>query len=257
MNPSFFIVGVQKGGTTSLYKYLAQHPCVLPAANKEIHFFTDNYHNGWAWYRRQFPSRIAQLIRTARCRHQVITGEATPYYIFHPHAAGRIKQAYPDAKIIMLLRNPVDRAYSHYLYHIKSVEHLSFREAIDAEPERLRGELEKMMADERYQSTAYKLHSYLARGIYVDQVKRWFELFPERQILIFKSEDFFQDPAGCFLRTQQLLGLPVFSLSTYKRFNEGQKKPIDPGLRAQLVEYFRPHNKRLYDFLGRDFAWDS
>ncbi|MCC6208464.1 MAG: sulfotransferase domain-containing protein [Gammaproteobacteria bacterium] len=255
--PDFFIIGVQKGGTTSLYNYLARHPHVLPATEKEIHYFTDNYSRGDAWYRTRFPARYHKIRRMLESRARILTGEATPYYIFHPHAARRIQARYPHASIILMLRNPVERAYSHYRYHVKlGVEKLSFEDAIAAEPKRLTGELEKMMTDENYSSEAYKLFSYLRRGIYIEQIRRWREYFPREQMLVLKSEDFFSDPAACFLEVTQFLRLERHDLSSYDAFNAGAESTLRPDTRQRLVEYFRPCNEQLYDYLGVDFGWD-
>jgi hypothetical protein len=257
-SPDFFIIGTQKGGTTSLYKYLAQHPQIIPANKKEIQFFTDNYHKGCSWYKRHFPPVTAKHRGRLLGRHQCLTGEATPYYIFHPHAPKRIQVSYPHAKIIMMLRDPVARAYSHYQYHVKlGEETLTFEEAIKAERIRLRGELVRMYEDKNYISYNYKLYSYLARGIYIDQVERWFSLFPKHQILIIKSEDFFCTPKTCFENVLEFLGLPKHELSSYKKFNAGgDGASMAPGTRERLREYFKPYNERLYSYLNVNFEWD-
>ena len=235
MYPSFFIIGTQKGGTTSLYNYLVQHPCVLSATEKEIHYFSDNYQKGPNWYNQHFPSLLRKLRQMLSCRHYVVTGEATPFYMFHPLAPSRIHEAFPSAKIIMMLRNPVDRAFSHFRYHVKlDAENLSFEEAIEAEPERLEGEIERMASDEGYNGTNYKLYSYLKRGIYVEQVERWFALFPKEQILILKSEDFFSEPERCFATVQKFLGVRSVSLSSYKKFNAGEGDSVSPETRERL-----------------------
>jgi len=257
MKPYFYIVGAQKCGTTSLYKYLIQHPCVLSAKEKEVHFFSDKFDKGYSWYAKQFPSLFSKYSHFLSCPQGAITGEATPYYIFHPHAARRIHAWTPNARIIMMLRNPVDRAFSHYRYHVKlGVEELSFSDAIDAEPTRLAGEFEKMQSDENYQSENYKLYSYLKRGIYIEQLTPWFELFPKEQILVIQSEEFFSDPKLSFNKTLEFLKLSQYEISSFKKFNEGKQKSIDDETRKLLVEYYKPYNQRLYDLLGLDFNWD-
>jgi len=256
--PEFFIVGAQKCGTTSLYNYLIRHPYVLGASIKEIHFFSDHYEKGYGWYKCHFPSLFRKYRRVLSGRHKVITGEATPFYIFHPHAPERIKNSYPQARIIMMFRNPVDRAYSHYRYHVKlGAETLTFEEAIEAESERLKGELDKMITDKHYNSYNYKMFSYLKRGIYIEQLKRWIDLFPREQILIVRSEDFFDDPASCFGRVQKFLGLPQHTLASYETFNVGKEVSMDQKTRERLVSYFSPYNKSLYECLDTDFDWNK
>ena len=177
--PDFVVGGVQKGGTTSLYRYLGQHPRVLECQRKEVGYFSDLYAQGEAWYSSQFPSLRRRLRRSLRERGRVLIGEATPYYLFHPHAPQRLRDYSPNVRIVFLLRDPVERAFSHHGYHSKlGEESLSFEDAVDAEEERLAGEFEKMQANPEYNSQAYKLYSYLARGLYAEQLERWLALFP-------------------------------------------------------------------------------
>ena len=119
LGPDFLIIGTQRGGTTSLYDYLSEHPCIAGAVKKEIEFFDLNYHRGIGWYRAHFPSVLERLYaRRARGR-KLVTGEATPYYLFHPHAPRRMQEAAPESRLIILLRNPVERAYSHYWHEVR------------------------------------------------------------------------------------------------------------------------------------------
>src|SRR5947209_14940507 len=182
--PDFLIIGTQRGGTTSLYHYLQTHPCIAPATIKEVHFFDRRFHKGLAWYRGHFPTWIEKYYaQRFRCR-TFLTGEASPSYLFHPHAPGRIAKVLPHVKLIVLLRNPVDRAYSQY-YHV--VEHsygtLSFEEAVRDEEERIAKERARVLEDGRYDSYAFRHLSYLSRGIYIDQLQVWMSLFPREQFL--------------------------------------------------------------------------
>ena len=250
LEPSFLIIGSQKCGTTSLYEYLIQHPNVIAASKKEIHFFSSNYDKGYEWYKGHFSGT-----EDFRKKTDMITGEATPYYILHPHSPVRIKKTLPDVKLIVILRDPVERAFSHYKHHVKlKVESLPFDEAIKAERERLDGEWDKMVQDESYNSYNFQMFSYLKRGIYIDQLKRWFEFFPKEQFLILQSEGFFRDPAGIFAETLQFLGLPEYKLISYKKFNTSQYVSMPPNIREYLINYFMPYNKGLYEFLGLDFG---
>ncbi len=256
--PDFLIIGAQKCGTTSLYNYLIEHPWVAPSVTKEVHFFDHAFARGLAWYRRQFPSLLEKRYARIVLRRGLITGEASPYYIFHPHAPQRVWAALPDAKLIVLLRNPVDRAFSHYQHSVRSgKETLPFEEAIEKEGERLQGELERMLADERYRSMAHQAYSYLSRGIYIDQLRAWLRLFPAEQVLILNSEEFYANPAAIYRQTLEFLGLPAYELHEYKRYDHGgYHAKMDGAIRRRLVDDFRPHNQRLYDFLGRRFDWD-
>lgn len=257
--PDFLIIGAQKCGTTSLYNYLIEHPWVAPSVTKEVHFFDHAFARGLAWYRRQFPSFPEKCYARIVLRQGFVTGEASPYYIFHPHAPRRVWVTLPDVKLIVLLRNPVDRAFSHYQHSVRSgKESLSFEEAIEKEGERLNGELEKMLADEHYRSMPHQAYSYLSRGVYIDQLKTWLSLFPAEQILILNSEELYASPAAVYRQTLEFLGLPAYELQEYRKYDHGgYRVKMDSATRQRLVAYFRPYNQRLYEFLGKRFDWDQ
>lgn len=257
--PSFIIIGTQKGGTSSLYEYLTQHPWILPARKKEIHFFdTADFAWGIDWYRAHFQLGLPKNLTERAARRNVLTGEASPYYLPYPHSAQRIAKMLPDVGLIVMLRDPVDRALSHYYHQVrKGREQLSFEAAIEAEMERLCGEYDRMLQDETYYSYPYWAYSYLARGIYVDQLKHWLKVFPREQFLFIKSEDFFADPSSSFKRTLRFLGIPEIDLADYKKQNAGTYSGMSQEVRRKLREYFRPYNERLYDLLGIDFAWGA
>ncbi|HYT35127.1 MAG TPA: sulfotransferase domain-containing protein [Ktedonobacteraceae bacterium] len=272
--PDFIIIGTQRGGTTSLYYYLTEHPGIARALMKEVHFFDDHYSEGLSWYRAQFPSSLHKYYTEQVRKEHFITGESSPYYLFYPHAPGRISQVVPGAKLIVLLRNPIDRAYSHHwLVTLEGKETLAFAQAIEQETERLAGEHKKIVADERYASFNHRHFSYLARGIYVDQLQHWMQYYPRAQFLILKSEDFYKDTANILHQTLDFLGVETVQQPggnnpqrEFKHYREPHKtgytnetKPpsMDPGVRAYLQDYFKPHNSRLYEFLGQDFGWDT
>ena len=254
--PSFIIVGAQKCGTTSLHRYLSTHPAVVPPLHKEVHYFDANYPD-LDWYRAHFPAVWQVALRKHLKGQGTVTGEASPYYIFYPHAPARIRQTLPDVKLIILLRNPVDRAYSHYHHQVqRKRETLSFEEAIAAEAERMAGEIEKIYADESYMSFAHVCLSYLARGIYVDQIERWLEFFPREQMLIVDSSNLIHHTQATYDRVLSFLELSPHQLQTTRRMNKGTYEKMNAQTRARLVEYFRPHNQRLYDLLDTTFDWD-
>ena len=253
LEPNFLIIGSQKCGTTSLFNYLTQHPNVKAPSKKEIHFFDYNYTKGYEWYKNHFL-----ITKGFRKRSNLITGEATPYYIFYPHSPARVRKILPNVKLIVMLRDPVERAFSHYKHHVKhKVESLPFAEAIKMESERLNCEMEKMILDENYNSYNFQMFSYLARGVYIDQLKRWMEHFPKEQFLIIKSEDFFNEPEGYYRKTQRFLGLPEYNLMSYKKYNASRLSSIPENVRGYLISYFRPYNEKLYEFLGLDFGWQK
>lgn len=255
--PGFIIIGAQRCGTTSLYNYLAKHPGVLPALQKEVHFFDYNFKKGIAWYRSHFQSHLYKYYFRRRLKQDCITGEASPYYIFHPHASKRIHETIPKVKLIILLRNPIDRAYSHYHLEIRlGNETLSFEDAIEKEEDRLHGEIEKIRENEHYYSFNHINYSYLTRGIYVDQIRYWMRFFQKEQILILRSEDFYDNPPIIFRKVIDFLGLPAYELNEYKKYNKANYQKMEKAIRKRLIDYFAPHNQRLYDILGESFDWD-
>jgi len=250
--PDFLIIGVQKGGTSSLYSYLTDHPQVASAFKKELHYFdSDKFGKGEGWYRSNFPPP------TSENGHRVITGEASPYYLYHPLAPQRAAQVVPNARLIALLRNPVDRAYSDYNHRLNDgVETLSFEEAIEAEEDRIGGEKERMLAEEGYSSASHRRHSYLARGVYVDQIREWHNHFDPDQLLVLKSEDFFKNTRKMMQLVCDFLGLPEWDGGNFGQVkNKRRYNPMSPTIREKLESYFEPHNQRLYDYLGQDFGW--
>lgn len=254
--PDFIVLGGQRCGTTSLFRYLVQHPLIVSPAEKEIHFFDNNYHRRLGWYRSHFPLSRA-VAHSTRTGFRVLTGEATPYYLFHPHVPARIRRHLPHAKLIVLLRNPVDRAHSHYRHELAcGSETLSFEEAIEREPERVRGELETALRDPFYTSYGHQHFSYLARGVYVEQLERWFASFPREQIGIFKSEDLFTRPADVVSEILSFLRLPELEVGEYRQWNAREYETMNPDVRQRLLDYFAKPNHRLYQLLGREFGWD-
>jgi len=254
--PDYLIIGAQRGGTTSLYNYLSQHPSVAPALRKEVHFFDLNYRKGISWYRSNFPTFFSRYLFRQRHGCDLLSGEASPYYLFHPHAPRRVLKHLPQAKLIVLLRNPIERAYSHYnLARKLGFENLSFEEGIEKEEERLDGEVKKMLEDELYLGSSHRHHSYLRRGIYVDQLKVWMDSFPWDRILVLRSEDLFSNPPSVFGPVLEFLNLRPWEPKEYEKFNALEYQSINPSTRNRLAEFFKGHNERLYALLGRDFGW--
>lgn len=242
------IVGTAKGGTTSLHEYICEHPRVSLPATKEIHYFDQSYGRGQGWYRAHFdrPRRADE-----------ISGESTPYYLFHPAVPERVARDLPEVKLIAILRNPIDRAFSHHNHERASgYENLPFEQAIAAEPTRLRGEEERILSDPSYRSFSHQHHSYIARSRYAEQLERWFQHFGREQFLVLGAEDLFEDPAGTVASTQRFLGLELDPPDDLTARNARSYSPIADDVRSRLRATFEPHNRRLYDLVGRDFGWD-
>lgn len=248
--PSVLIIGAQKSGTTSLFNYLAQHPDVLPSLRKEIHYFDFHYDRGVTWYRAHFPY-------THQLRNGSLTLDASPYYLVHPLVPQRAAQLLPEVKLIALLRNPVDRALSHYQHEVRGGrESLSFEEAIGQESERLAGEEERLRAEPGYYSLNHHRYSYTRRGLYIEQLRRWMKHFSRTQLLVLQSESLFRDPLAAMGRVHRFLGLPPHRLDLDRPLRQGNyDRAWSPELRKRLVAYFEPYNRELYQWLGEEFDW--
>lgn len=259
--PDFLIIGTQRGGTTSLYNYLTACPGVGSASVKELRFFDRKFHKGTSWYKAHFPTRIQKRHFERTHGQMFVTGEASTNYLFYPHTPKRVAQVVPDVKLIVLLRNPVDRAYSHYKFEVEHrQETLSFEDALAHEEERTCKERERILADESYVSFAHSRYSYLVRGIYVDQLEAWMKFFPREQFLILRSEDFYADPGTTLERVSQFLTVPQLALrggtKVYEQYNHTPNTRMDAATRKRLISYFEPHNQRLSNFLEMTFDWN-
>lgn len=256
--PDFYIIGTQKGGTSSLYEYLLQHPSIEPCISKEPSYFDQYYSRGLNWYKVCFPFKLHKFYKEKIKKIKFLTGEATVRYLDHLYTPSRIKKVTPNAKFIVMLRNPIYRALSQHT-RVKAFgrDPLDFEEAIDVEESRTKNEFEKMLHDENYFSDSYFRYAYLKRGIYLDGLKNWEKVFPKDRLLIIQSEEFFKDPEKIYHQVLDFLELPTHNLKIYRvvgRVNKNRK--IEPKLLSKLTEYFRPHNEELYEYLGRRFDWD-
>jgi hypothetical protein len=243
--PDFLILGAQKAGTTALYAYLRWHPEITGPSFKEVSFFDRHYAKGERWYRAHMPVRRRSLV-----------GEASPSYLFHPLAPERVAGMLPGARLIALLRNPVDRAFSHYQHEVAlGREPLSFEDAVDREDERMQSELERMLRDPSYFSLAWWNYTYIARGRYAEQLERWFAAFPREQLLVLFTEELSADTAATYRRVLLFLGVTARDLETYPRIFDRDYADMNPGTRARLHKEFENPNRRLASLLGRDLPW--
>jgi len=244
--PGAVILGAQKCGTSSLHNYLTQHRGVIPPLRKEVHYFDVNFGRSEAWYRAHF----------GREREPGLNLDSSPYYLFHPAVPRRMHELLPDARLIVLMRDPVRRAYSHYWHERdKGREDLSFEAAIDAEPRRLERAGELLGSGELERSREHQLHSYLARGRYAEQLERWFGLYARERIHLLRFEDFAQDPLAGLNGTLAFLGLPPAVSVSLEARNTRRYPPMAEATMQRLREYFEPHNRRLEALLGRPMGW--
>ena len=252
--PDFIIIGSMKCGTTSLYYDICEHPCASPAAYDEIGFFDSNFHLGLNWYRSMFPTK--RRIEDIRRKEGVaITGEDTPFYFWNPVAAKRIQKLLPNIKLITILRNPIDRAYSEYQDLVSSESNSpSFETFIENEINTRRKD-SSLITEENFEIFNQK-NSYLLKGVYVDQLKIWAGLFPKEQIFTLSTENLNSEPITALESVFQYLNLPDYKIKNIQHQKQKKYVPMNSQTRKILIEFFKPHNERLFKFIGKKFEWN-
>jgi hypothetical protein len=243
--PDVLVIGAMRCGTSSLYKYLGYHPSVAPSLRKEVDYFTKHYAEGVDWYRAHFPLRMRKTLSDLRPQSNLIAFEASPSYLSDARAPARAAELLPDAKLIVLLRNPVDRAFSHWQHMVRlGFEELTFDEAVDAEDARLAPEFEKMQADPAYWSAAFNRYSYLARSRYGEQLERWLAHYPASQFLVVDSEALYTSPRETFADVLRFVDVPAWEPASFENYSylgtafDPSRSSISDATRARLDEYF-------------------
>ena len=267
MLPGFLIVGGQRCGTTSMARALSWHPAVLPAAlGLEVHYFDTGYHHGPEWYRGHFPSagRAARAAGAGGASGAAGTAgaapvafESSPYYLFHPLAAGRIARDLPGVKLLVLLRDPVERAYSAHAHEVSlGYESEPFDRALELEDARLAGEAGKITASPPYASRSHQHHAYRTRGHYAEQLTRLADHVGRDSIHVTGSEDFFTSPEPAYDAILDFLGLPRLGYPPFTRRNARPRPaPMNPATRTALENHYRPHDDHLAQWLGHQPSW--
>ena len=254
--PDFLLVGTQRGGTTSLHRAIAGHPAIVtPVHHKGVHYFDVSYDRGMQWYQGHFP--VARLARARTGHADPRAFESSGYYMHHPLAPERIATDLPGVRLLVVLRDPVERAYSaHRHEYVRGFEtEESFERALELEPQRLAGEVERLLTDPSYQSVAHRHHSYLDRSYYAPQIRRLFELFGRERVHVLDSEAFFDRPEEQFDRVLDFLQVPRWHPPAFERHNARPRSPMSPATRERLERHFEPHDAELSALLGRPLAW--
>ncbi len=254
LRPSFVILGAQRAGTTTLYRVLSEHPAVArPTVSKGIGYFDLRHDRGLRWYLGHFP-----LAWVARRRHgpQATTFESSGYYLFHPLAAERIARDLPEVKVVVMVREPVERAYSAHRHELaRGFETEDFETAVTLEEERTAGEAERIVADPSYASFSHRHHSYLARSRYSEQIDRYLQHLGPERVYVVDADVFFADPAVEFDRLRSWLGLPAWQPTKVEQWNARPRTPMPEALRTRLEGYFEPYDARLAEQMGRTPSW--
>lgn len=260
--PDFLLIGAKRGGSTSLYFALLEHPQILPLFpgarflpkdnhTKGVHYFDTHHPRGNAWYRSHFPA-------TPRRRGKLV-GEGSPYYLFHPLAAERAAREAADARILLIVRDPVERAFSHYRERRReNAEPLAtFEEALAAEAGRLAGEEERIVAEPGYVSYAHEQESYRAQGEYAPHLRRWLKYFPAERVHVLVAEEFYAAPQRACDGVAEFLGLTPAPLpaAAGHPWNASPNRDLLPATRVALQRHYAPFNAELSELLGRELPW--
>lgn len=253
MTPSFVVVGAQRCGTTSLFRLLSQHPhLVRPTISKGTGYFDDDYGRGWRWYQAHFPLRAMPGL-ASRSMH---TFECSGYYLFHPQAAARIARDLPDAHAVVMVRDPVERAWSAYRHEVaRGFESLSFEEALAHEGARTHHEASRLRLTPAYKSFEHRHHSYLQRGEYAPQIRRFIDALGPDRVHIVDAGRFFAHQAHEFATLQRSLGLPVWLPDSPEHSNARPGDPLAAQLRTRLMRHFEPFDEELATMLGHVPSW--
>ncbi|MGI9157358.1 MAG: sulfotransferase domain-containing protein [Marmoricola sp.] len=261
------MIGTKRGGTTSFYFDLIEHPSIVrlfpppvpglkPHATKGVHYFDTNYDRGERWYRSYMPTAANRNQSSRKHGVPAMAGEASPYYLFHPDAARRAHACVPDARLIVLLRDPAQRTYSHWKERRRAeAEELGFLAALDAEPARLAGERDRLLADPSYVSYSWEQQSYATQSRYADSLRPWIARYGRDSLLVLASEDYYADPVQTLGDADEFLGLPRRTTSTGTIRNAATGEPLPSGVRERLAAEFSDDVRALAALTGRAFPW--
>lgn len=255
--PDFLIAGFNRSGTHSLFEYMGQHPNIKNANRREIHYFTLSYWRKIYWYKSHFPTTIYKKYFEIKHKEKFLTGEATPHYIFHPLAIKRIHKIIPNVKLIIILRNPIDNAYSHYQHYKKGgIEKESFEAAVKTDIQRYEILKHLYNTDQVKEHTLKEIKmSYVSYATYLKHIKRLLEIFSRKQILFLRNEELSENPQLVLNKVFKFLKLKEFIVKDLEKRNVGKYETINPDTRKELAKYFEPYNKKLEELLGITFDW--
>lgn len=262
VRPDFLVLGAQRCGTSSLYKYLGRHPRIAPSLRKEVGYFTSFYGRGVSWYLAHFPlaARASLMQRAGR---EMVSFEATPDYLLHPLAPARVQALLPDARFVVVLRDPVERAFSHYLHMQRlGFESRSFEEAINEEPTTVAADLARVYLDPGHNPKAFHRYSYGARSHYVEQLERWMGHFPRDRFIVVDSTELYAEPERTYWEILRFLALPRWSPKEFSNHSYGGRAAparavMDARMREQLGQRFAEANRGLAELVGREFPWNE
>ena len=253
--PDFLVIGAKRCGTTSLYQHLSEHPCISRSPRDNIGFFNENYHLGINWYKSLFPTVFYKKKMESKNKHCLFF-DVTSTYMEEELTAKNVYEVNPNQKIIVILRNPVDRAYSHYHVNVKEKsEKRSFEDAIFEEMNRIKSERIIQNKNKNLRVfTPNNIH-YLKKGFYALQLKSWFKIFPREQILVLSTEEFQEDQNLIYKKIFDFLNIPNMKIKNTEKMEKGNYIPMKDETRKLLLDYFRQYNYELFELINNEFDW--
>jgi hypothetical protein len=254
--PDFLIVGAQRCGTTTLFRTLDQHPAVLPPTlRKGVHYFDLSYQRDLSWYRGHFPTQAQVDEASAAAGVRAVVGESSPYYMWHPAGPERIAANLPDVRLLVALRDPVERAYSAHAHELaRGYETVPFEEALELEQERIGGAEQVLVSSRGSRHFAHQHQSYVTRGQYIDQLERLEHHLGRSRIHVVDAADFWSDPEPHWAQVLEFLGLPEHPV-TFERHNARKRSPMPDSLRHRLEDHFADFDRRLATWWGHTPSW--
>jgi len=254
--PDFIIIGAGRAGTTALYTYLIQHPSIITASTDndepvaDLHFFEYMISDKISWYKSHFPRKS---------KNSFVTGEFTSTYMYHKKVPERIFNLIPKIKLIVILRNPIDKAYSTYNQqsHFNEVTS-SFEETIKAEFARIdliKNHIEYTNNNPNFDN--YVEYNIIRHGIYFNYLEKWFKIFPKKQIFVVDSNELENFPQQTLNKVFEFLNLSPHEIPNLAKVNIGKYSPMTESTRQSLIEFYKPHNAKLNNLLGTNFDWNK
>ena len=253
--PDFLVIGAKRCGTTSLYQHLPEHPCISKSPHDNMGFFNDNFHLGVNWYKSFFPTTFTRKKIKSKFGN-FLAFDVTTKYMEEESTANNVYQTKPNMKIIIILRNPVDRAYSQYHLSVRqTAERRSFEDVVEENMNRLNKE-----SHEHYEikpKFSVKEDNYLKKGLYALQLRYWLKIFPRENILIVSTEEFESNQQIIYNKIFEFLNISKFEVKNTKKMEKGNYPPMKSETRNLLLDYFRQHNHELFELINIKFDWDK
>ncbi len=264
--PDAIIIGNNKSASNTVFYNLIEHPQIKAASRRENRFFDANYWRGVHWYRTYFPTKFEKFFFKRKTKSNMLILDSSPTCYINPHAPQRIKKLLPNTKLIILFRNPIDYAYSLYHHRLRNGnEKNSFEEVIEQDQERFEETTQKWLNDEVREHTWKNLRlSYISDGIYFNNTKRWFDVFPRKNIHCIDVNDLAKNPIETLNNICKFLNLPYYHFKDFESKNiaknhpkKGPYPPMNSNTRKKLIEFYIPYNRNLENLLGKKFDWNK